>query len=256
MNEEDSGLNVQASAYVKQGRLIVIGVAQLKIGPVPFTYDCPVPEGTPEGPLDMNGDHGEALEECLATAETAIHRKIKEGAVKVGAENLVLRARQGDQNAMAMLMAVRDSAKKGVPKAKVALKAIKEYIEDHPPTEECQFGSETQKNVTTALAQHVENDNPLHYAIGVITLLPYAEVDRAAVLIANGPLITSNLLQLICSSLSEREQVLFYKGYQNSGSSAKAAMFGRIFRKARELQAGRKGEFAKHSKLIAYELGV
>ena len=242
---------VQASAYVKQGRLIVIGVAQLKVGPVPFTYDCQVPEGTPEGPIDIN-DENPALEECLTEAEQAIKKRIGIGALKVGAENLVLRARQGDQNAMAMLIAVRKNAKDGVPKARAAMRAIKEYIEDHPPTESCQFGHEAKREVATALAKHVENDNPTHYAMAVLTLLPHIDERQAYVLVANGPLVTNNLLELVSSGLTDRQKTQFIAGFKGKPIPSKANQLGEVFRKARELQAARRGQF---DEVIAYELG-
>lgn len=244
---------VKASAYVKDGRLIVIGVAQMSIGPVPFSYDCPVPEGVPEGPLDMNRKGSKLLESCLAGAEVAIKKRIQRGAIRVGAENLVLRARQGDQNAMAMLIAVRKKARAGAPRAIAALRAIKIYIEDHPPTETCDFGYEAKKNVETALAKHVEHENPLHYVSAVLTYLPHVRNERAIVLIANGPLVCNNLLSAVSSSLGgPREEKQFKDGFNGKPIPSDAAMIGSIFKKARELQAARRGKF---SPLIAYELG-
>lgn len=49
-----------------------------------------------------------------------------------GAEQLVERARAGDQNAMAMLQMVGENARKGSPKAKTAQAAVTRYIADHP----------------------------------------------------------------------------------------------------------------------------
>src|SRR3984957_730083 len=49
-----------------------------------------------------------------------------------GATDLVLRARAGDQNAMAIIAQVRESAKNGNPTALKSLRLIKAYITDHP----------------------------------------------------------------------------------------------------------------------------
>lgn len=245
---------VKATAYVKDGRLIVIGVAQLSIGAVPFSYDCTVPDGTPEGPFDMNSQGDEALEECLTKAELSIKHRIEKGAIRVGAENLVLRSRQGDQNAMAMLIAIRRSAKKGSRKARMSLKAIREYIEDHPPSETCQFGFEAKKAVSTALTTHV-NNNPLHYTFGIINLLPHVDDDRGVVLVANGPLLDMELVSSIREQLSERDQRHFDSGFKGKLTASKAAALGNIFRRARELQAARRGMFHLCSPILQYELG-
>jgi len=247
---------IKASAYVKQGRLIIIGVAQLRIGPVPFTYDCVVPEGTPEGPLDLNQKGSETLEQCLTDAEKGIRKRIQKGAIKVGAENLVLRARQGDQNALAMLMAIRKNAKAKVPKALVAFKAVKEYIEDHPPTEDVRFGYEIKKNMSLALAKHVEADTPMHYALGVLTILPHLDVNRSTVLLADGPLITKNLIDAICKNFSIRQSEQFIAGFSGKYVASKPCQLGHVFRKAKELQALRKGAFHLCNPIISYELGV
>ena len=245
---------VKASAYVKDGRLVVLGVAQLRVGPVPFSYDCPVPDGTPEGPLDMNAKGSEPLEECLTKAEVAIKKRIQKGAIKVGAENLVLRSRQGDQNAMAMLIAVRKSARQGSPKARVALKVIREYIEDHPPTETCEFGYEAKRAVSNALVKHVDNE-PEQYSFGVLNLLPFLDDEKGIVLIANGPLLDSYLIGLVRECLSEREQRHFDLGISGKVTSSKACRLGNLFMRARELQAARRGVFRLCSPLIQYELG-
>ncbi len=52
--------------------------------------------------------------------------------MKSGAIGLVHRARVGDQNAVAMIMMVRQSAKAGSARAKQTLRVIKEYIKNHP----------------------------------------------------------------------------------------------------------------------------
>lgn len=248
--------NVKASAYVKNGRLVILGLAQLKVGPVPFTYDCPVPEGTPEGPLDINAQGNEALEECLAKAENVIHQKIQHGALKIRAENLVLRSRNGDQNAIAMIIAIRKNAKQGNQKAIVGMRAIMQYIEDHPPTKTCTFAGESQHEVITALANHVENDNPEHYSLAVNTYLPHTSPQCAAILIANGPLVSNDLLKFVSSNFSERELNQFKQGLAGEVSAARCNIMGNIFRKAREIQAIRRGQFQFLDPVVRFELGV
>lgn len=55
------------------------------------------------------------------------------------AANLVIRSRQGDQNAVAMIAMVRENANRGVKKAQDTYRLIESYVKSHPYTE---MGSE------------------------------------------------------------------------------------------------------------------
>jgi hypothetical protein len=53
-------------------------------------------------------------------------------AMKQGAEELVLRAREGDQNAMAMIASVAQNAKRGDKRAQMSVRLLQQYIQAHP----------------------------------------------------------------------------------------------------------------------------
>ena len=233
-----------------------MGLAQLKVGPVPFTYDCPAPDGSTDGPIDMNAEHSKELEECLTKAEHAIQQKIAFGTLKIRAENLVLRSRNGDQNAIAMIIAIRRNAKQGNKKAVMGMRAIMQYIEDHPPTKTCTFGEESQHEVANALTKHVDSETPEHYSMAVNTYLPHTSPQCAVVLIANGPLITNDLLRFVSSNFSEREMNQFKHGLAGDISVSRCCIMGNIFRKAKELQGIRRGQFQFLDPVVKYELGV
>jgi len=244
---------VKASAYIKDGRLIILGVAQVKAGAVPFSYDAPAP-GASDGPVDMGADNG-PLEPLLAEAELSIKKKIQRGIVKVGAENLVLRARQGDQNAMAMIIAVRQNARRGSPKARAAFIAIREYIEDHPVSQNCEFGFESKKLVSKALAKQLTEGDPQAYAISVAMNLPHLSQERGVVLLAKGPIIDKTLLTRLSDGFSGREKEQFKSGLNGTLTGSSESALGNVVRLAAELQAARVGRFDKCSKLLQYELG-
>lgn len=65
--------------------------------------------------------------------------------IEHAAKNLVVRARQGDQNAIATIIEVRESALAGSPKAKRALSCIKLYISRTP--QEASIGAEAEMNL-------------------------------------------------------------------------------------------------------------
>src|SRR4051794_17115654 len=52
--------------------------------------------------------------------------------IRIETANLVKRARAGDQNAMAMIRSVRDSAMKGGKRSKESYNLIMQYIKAHP----------------------------------------------------------------------------------------------------------------------------
>jgi hypothetical protein len=53
-------------------------------------------------------------------------------AMKQGAEELVLRAREGDQNAMATIASIAQNAKQGSQRAQVSVRLLQQYIQAHP----------------------------------------------------------------------------------------------------------------------------
>jgi len=62
--------------------------------------------------------------------------------IEDGAQQIIDRARQGDQNALALICQIRDNARKKNPRAMQAFKALKTYIDKNPIRMSVSFGEE------------------------------------------------------------------------------------------------------------------
>lgn len=225
---------LKAISYVKDGQLCTIGMCATPSGLIPVSDKRRVPRGTPEGPVNI-GSEGLAL---------SLFGKAQVEAQKDAAGNLVRRARNGDQNAMAILKAIGENAKGGNRKARTAMQAVKHYIDSNPPSEKGEFfGTEPEKSD------------------GLMS---------ACVMLANGPPLSPQLIERFASSFgSEDETKLFIYGVVNCnheglnalvnklGAAGKVADFGRKVGKARGLQIARTktGPIAAFSSDAAWELG-
>lgn len=100
--------------------------------------------------------------------------------VEQAAEDLVRRARVGDQNAMAMIASVAESAKGGNPKARNAYACIEAYIKSHPVGHDSSiFGYET---------------NAL----------------KETVALANGPMLTNDRIHGFAAKIEDDEKAKLY----------------------------------------------
>lgn len=162
------------SCYVARGRLCCTGLVQTKFGALPVTAFIPVPRGTPDGPVTFGEDSnldGQVSARLYATADYETMRH--------DCEALVIRARQGDENAMGMIRAVHEGAKTGKPRARIAHGIISAYIKAHPVKE--------------------SDSDPVGFE--PIAVADLARV-RAAVRLANGPTITGERLREIVDSFA------------------------------------------------------
>jgi len=131
------------------------------------------------------------------------------------AKEVVERARAGDQNAMAMIVAVRDSAIQGSEKAQRAQREILEYIRKHPMQVADTFAhSHVGDDAKQALA-YVSKRGPV---IGLVALFiigsdsPDAMLN-GSILLANGPALTNPRISAIGSAIEDDdERRLFYAG--------------------------------------------
>ncbi len=138
-----------ASAFVRKGRLCVIGVAETDYGPVPFSFSESV-TSAPEGPVDFGGDLAESSQDRARFNRKKTKAKVDIAQVRLAVESVVLRARQGDQNAMALLRQVAINAKRGFHRAKFALKIATDYIKKHPIGTGPSFGVEVERMLRKA----------------------------------------------------------------------------------------------------------
>jgi hypothetical protein len=152
----------QATAYIRQRRLCVVGVEETDLGPVPFAVSVPV-EWAEEGPVDFGTEIPEPIAVALDGAQATIDSTIDEGRQKLAVENLVLRARQWDQNALAMLHGIREGATRGDPRAKQSFAYARAFIKRHPPKKTVVFGGESVPTIAPSAMIRIleEQDNAL-----------------------------------------------------------------------------------------------
>lgn len=249
----------RASAYIHRERLCVIGVTEHRLGPIPFGVSVKLDSPEAEGPVDLNKEPSGVLKKALDEAEVLIREKLQEGSLELAAENLVLRSRQGDQNAMATLSAVRINAKKGVPKAQHALTVIKRFIKDNP--------SKQPPTVFGLDAALHEADNPYAICAAIVCFGPLDACKLLYRLIEMGDL--ESKLEGLTNTYMDDLQVMFKQGFILSDRPAK--FFNRKFRRREYYYAGltgllcgralaiqkirEGGPISKLSKVAGWELG-
>jgi hypothetical protein len=121
--------------------------------------------------------------------------------VQQAARELVERARQGDQIAIASISIVTKQAKQGNPKSKVAYQAIETYIKKNPVKVYTSFGYDVlRETLADERAVDLESAMGNDYTKAIIGVAPQVaikSVPKAIVTIANGP----SLLQQDSSTL-------------------------------------------------------
>ena len=147
-------------------------------------------------------------------------------AVAKGASNLVERARQGDQVAIATLCEIRKAAARGEPRGKKALKEVLDYCKAHP----VQIGIDMDlpnpqvEDAMGALRTSLfgaEQD----YVGAVLTQIPMIgaeEVEKAAVVLSQGPDIYSEAnprISAIADQFDPQQKEAFCLAVIHSGSS-------------------------------------
>ena len=140
---------------------------------------------------------------------------------EAAAAELVERSRQGDQNATAMLTAIGVNAKKGIPRAISAKKAVVAYIAKAPAKNPVSFGAEMALECEYDIAAQAMQAEcfGVDYCEGVkrhVPALASSSPSKAIVTLANGPNLLKdgeqNLLDAVKQSLNENEQKAFILG--------------------------------------------
>ncbi len=150
------------------------------------------------------------------------------------AGSVVRRARNGDQNAMALIALVRDNAKAGYPQAQAAFSLMERYIRQHP---------------VEGATMHGDVDGT------------YAD----AVALSHGPLLTNPRIGQVFSSFGAEEQLAMRQGMNLAEDIAavahpvlgRAMRMGRILGEARRLQAVRQpnSSLSRFDARVGWELG-
>ena len=238
--------NISTSTYVENNRLYVLGMAPTPLGPVPFSYHANIDGDVPDGPIAPGSeDSNPLIKQAFEASSEPIMNKINEEQLKLAAENLVIRSRQGDENAMALIVGVRKAAaNKGNQKAQMAYALLQDYIKRNPHDSRLnpRIGGEItpSSNIFSGHKRAVRGDvlalvektlkkptSTVKYAAIVNTFIPnsgntLAASSKAATVIANGPRINKHLMLRLAKSLHKEDRTSFMIGIRLANHSNQA----------------------------------
>lgn len=161
------------------------------------------------------------------------------------AGQVVVRAREGDQNAMALMVLARENAQKGNPQAIASMKFFQEYVTANPVGDAPSFGEECSASVAPDVS--------------------------ASIQLANGPPITNSRVRRVLASFGSEHAArtlahgIKHWNAEDQVTSLSARLnrlereifkLGRTIGQARAIQRVRNGApLAALSKRVAWELG-
>ncbi len=246
-----------ASAYVKEGRLCILGVSQTSMGPVPFAYHADVGKDIPDGPVDLDDVKvSQAVDESREPIAAMIHRS----EMGLAAKSLVERARHGDQNAMAVIREVGVNAKRGSKRAKKAFQTISRYIERNPAD-----APPRPSPIIRSLGSAIAGESDHHYSAAITTLAPsVTDPYVAALMIANGPKLDEGRVKQLAARFGNEDA--FKIGWHSKKplqaadrhpDMRDAIYTGCVVRLAHTLQGVRSGELpvSRLCPIAGWELG-
>lgn len=268
---------INASAYVHQNRLCVVGMCETELGAIPFAQAVRINGEVADGPVDITIELPPELAEAFEAAQVGVMEKLRIESMKLGAESLVERARVGDQVAQAGIHEVARLAREGEPAARVSYRLISKYIEKHPVSESL-FGAEKLPNnqVVKQLGTMVESPNAMQASSALLTLLPASNLDsmQTAVMLCNGPSLLGSSnprISAISDAMNDEQKkalfagikyctssaAIFKLGKDMSADQARALQIGYAIGIARRIQTVRLPEspIAPFSSMVAWELG-
>ncbi len=173
------------SITLHEGALCVLGACETQWGTIPLACRFGVDASEANRAIDLNAPQTPAVLAALGNAERTLGAMATREAADLAVEDLITRARVGDQNAMAMIAEVRRVAMGGGAKASEAMAKIKAYLKAHPFHAESAMGLDTEPT------------------------LPKSAV-RAATALANGPLLSRDRLLEIAKSLGSNAKAFLY----------------------------------------------
>jgi hypothetical protein len=202
--------------------------------------------------------------------------------LQTATRSIVERARLGDQNALALIICVRENAGKGNALAKKSLGMITDYAKSNPPGRRPSSQSQVHGAFSSLLARLRDwakrVTSPEDYVKTVVAQVPklgptIADTLQASHALANGPPIDATLLQSVQAALpTDPEKKAFAFAAQSAGTPkaiaaaasnskdpvVKAALqLGFALGQARRVQLVRSPEtpLAHYSRVVAWELG-
>ena len=204
------------SCHYAAGCVRAIGVAKSAFGWEMLPTSVRILPPDDRAPIAIHGDHGsETIAGALHTAGHSLQERLGTASVDVIAGQVVRRARLGEQNAMALIMACRKNADAGEERARRACEAIARYIESHP------------------------HGAGFHGEPGDDTIVWESEW------LANGPLVTHAVLSDVVAPMSTDERNAFRRGFYGQDVPRRldpsVARIGAALSRARAVQAARLG---------------
>lgn len=138
--------------------------------------------------------------------------------IRAAAESLVVRSRAGDQNAIAMIMRIRDSVPRS-RRAALAYEALRDYV-NRNPVSETRFGAVLASIETPSAMKSIEasssskKDGEYAQIVRAVERLPTKTVSyaRAACLVADGRDVDANALRCVIPMLRGDVAIVDGKG--------------------------------------------
>jgi hypothetical protein len=238
---ELAGMRVALNIYRKH--LCVLAALETPYGSIPIACHFGVDGSEGDRTIDLHKPQTPSVIEALTKAERTLDVLAKKETADLAVEDLVKRARLGDQNAMAMISEVKRCAGEGVPRATLMFKKIGAFLKANP------------YNGSSVGSQPA-------------ALLPKTST-RAAYMLANGPLLSQAKLTEIANSLGTNARAFLFgcayycKPAHIAGALAKhpeaetALRTGAAVGFARAIQKVRlpNSKISEFSRAVAWELG-
>src|SRR5688572_17997166 len=125
-------MHEKARAYVKGNRLYILGLSQGPMGAVPFIHHVALSEAAPDGIVNIDTAPS-SVQKALDESDGPVAEIIELEQMKLAAESLVSRARNGDQNAMGLIATVAEEAKQpNNQRAQLAFTLLEDFITKNP----------------------------------------------------------------------------------------------------------------------------
>jgi hypothetical protein len=209
-----------AKAYVKNKRLHVSGVHKSSVGLIPYSASIRVRGDVTDGPVNLRKTLPAEIDEAVILVTPVINKQLTHNTLRAAAEELVERARAGDQVAQATLQLVGENAQKGVPRAVLTHKITLEVLDENPPKIghlSGDIGSDLPARKDRFLQRKfysvIGAEEPEEYGTGVAAMLPLVGW-CGVVTLANGPsLLRTGRARAVAQNLpSPQEKDAFCTG--------------------------------------------